>query len=85
MNDEIDTQALEEAEKLDDLRDKHHKRIDRQFGQRRGIKRVLAAERQKEVDTVKQWSDDFWSWYERMRKTDDRLHPHCRLITVLVG
>ena len=85
LNDEIDTQALEESVKLDDLRDRHHRRIKVQFDQRRGIKRVLAAERQKEMDTVKQWSDDFWSWYERMRKADDKLHPHCRLITVLVG
>ena len=85
LNDEIETQTLEEDEKLVQLCDKHHKRIQRRFAQRGGIERVIEAERQKELDTVENWRKDFWNWYERMRKTDEKLHPHCRLIAVFAG
>jgi len=64
---------------------RHHTRIERRYAQRRGIERVLAAERQKEEATVERWRTEFWDWYERMRKTDEKLHPYCRLIAVLAG
>lgn len=81
----IDSQTLEESERLDQLCNRHHQRIEERFAGRRGIQQVLVAERQREMDSVQQWHDEFWHWYERMRKTDERLHPHARLIAVLRG
>ncbi len=85
LRDEIDTQALEESEKLDALCKRHYDRIERKYAQRQGIARVLAAERQKELDQVERWRNEFWDWYERMRQTDANLEPQCRLIVVLQG
>ena len=85
LTDAIDTQALEEDEKLTQLCERHHARIERKYAQRKGIEQVNRAERQKERDAVKRWRDEFWDWYERMRRTDEKLHPYCRLVAVLRG
>ena len=81
----MDDQALVEAENLDQLCDRHQIRIERKYAQRKGIQQVIEAERQRELDTVAQWRDEFWDWYERMRRTDEKIHPHCRLVAVLQG
>ena len=81
----VDDQALVEAENLDQLCDRHQVRIERKYAQRKGIQQVIQAERQRELDTVAQWRDEFWDWYERMRRTDEKIHPHCRLVAVLKG
>ena len=81
----VDGQMLVEAEHLDQLCDRHQVRIELKYAQRKGIQQVIEAERQSELDTVAQWRDEFWDWYERMRRTDEQIHPHCRLVAVLRG
>ena len=81
----VDDQALEESVKLDLLCEKHYARIERKYAQRKGIQQVNEADRQRELETVARWRDEFWDWYERMRKTDEKLHPYCRLVAVLQG
>ena len=81
----VDSQALAEAVNLDRLCERHQDRIERKYAQRKGIQQVNNAERQKELDTVASWLGEFWDWYKRMRSTDEKIHPHCRLVAVLRG
>lgn len=85
LQERVDTEALKEAESLEALEQKHMARIARKFAQRGGIQRVLAAERKKEEDQVKQWVQQFWEWYERERKMEAHAQPMPQLIAALRG
>ena len=56
----VDDQMLVEAENLDQLCDRHQIRIERKYAQREGIQQVNDAERQKELNTVARWREEFW-------------------------
>lgn len=85
LQERVDTEALKEAESLEALEQKHRARIARKFALRGGIERVLAAERKKEEEQVKQWVQQFWDWYERERKMEAHAQPMPQLIAAFRG
>ncbi len=85
MREALEKQKAAHEAKLDQLTRKHHQRIEKVYATRRGLERVLSAQRDSELKQVDAWKRQFNEWYERNRNIDPNVEPQVRLVAVLCG
>ena len=85
MRDALEEKKAAHEAQLDQLIARHHERIEKVYATRRGIERVLSAQRDSDLKQVDAWKQQFNEWYERNRNIDQNVDPQVRLVAVLCG